>query len=391
MIRAIEMLGYRGVDDARVELERFTLLTGSLASAPALPLDALAFLGDLVRDGPERAIEGDAARCIPRRGLAARDLLTDPGASALRLAIEVAIPTAIAERIESRPDSARYEIEIGTPGEAFELRSESLVLLRDLPAPRRAVAQGILFALDPTHPPSTLRDDAPVVAGRKVFARNAETRKVWLAAETSESTSVPRFAPDRTALAQLPDDEERYPAACYLRHLLRDRLRRVALDANALREPSAPWQGEKATFDGSDLPRWLERAAHPSLQASPEIHGSGRHARWLADLRRALPWLEFVAVEELPADRLRSVVFHGRDGDRRPAYGVQEGVLRLAALTALGWFAASDEILLIDEPGAMLDDAGLAAVIRALDRADAAQTVVASVDPRVAARRRSEA
>jgi len=56
MIRRIQALNYRCLRYVDVSLDRFHVLIGPNASGKSTLFDAIAFLGDLVRDGLEKAV-----------------------------------------------------------------------------------------------------------------------------------------------------------------------------------------------------------------------------------------------------------------------------------------------------------------------------------------------
>ena len=62
MIRRIQALNYRCLRYVDVSLDRFHVLIGPNASGKSTLFDAIAFLGDLVRDGLERAGRCGCAR-----------------------------------------------------------------------------------------------------------------------------------------------------------------------------------------------------------------------------------------------------------------------------------------------------------------------------------------
>ena len=109
MISLIEALNYRCLRYVRQELGRFHVLVGPNASGKSTFLDVVAFLGDLLRDGPEAAVERRAPRL--------EDLVWNQSGSRFEIAVEMTIP-------EKRTDNAknhglcRYEVAVGEIGRA---------------------------------------------------------------------------------------------------------------------------------------------------------------------------------------------------------------------------------------------------------------------------------
>ncbi|MCS7178120.1 MAG: AAA family ATPase, partial [Anaerolineae bacterium] len=57
MIALIEAKGYKCLRYIRQPLERFHILVGPNASGKTTFLDVIAFLGDVLREGPQKAVE----------------------------------------------------------------------------------------------------------------------------------------------------------------------------------------------------------------------------------------------------------------------------------------------------------------------------------------------
>ena len=97
MIRRIQALHFRCLRYVDVPLDRFHVLVGPNASGKSTLLDAVAFLGDLMRDGLDAAVE--------KRTRNFQDLVWDrPKANpGFELAIEFDIPTAVHELLPTEP------------------------------------------------------------------------------------------------------------------------------------------------------------------------------------------------------------------------------------------------------------------------------------------------
>ena len=95
MIRRLEALNYRCLRYVDVELGRFHILVGPNASGKSTLFDAIAFLGDLVSDGLEAAVENRTSNFQalvwgrPRDGLG------------FELAVEFDIPDGLRDKLPS--------------------------------------------------------------------------------------------------------------------------------------------------------------------------------------------------------------------------------------------------------------------------------------------------
>ena len=99
MIRRIQALRYRCLRYVDLDLDRFHVLIGPNASGKSTLFDAVAFLGDLVRDGLESAVESRT------RNL--QDMVWNrPGSGpSFELAVEFDIPERLQERL---PEDGGY-------------------------------------------------------------------------------------------------------------------------------------------------------------------------------------------------------------------------------------------------------------------------------------------
>src|SRR5258708_12997246 len=92
MIRRIEALGYRSLRDVDEFVGPFEVLVGPNGSGKSSFLDVIAFMGDVVRSGPIRAILGDKRQGLPPRTTDARNLCWMRRGGRFDLAIVAEIP-----------------------------------------------------------------------------------------------------------------------------------------------------------------------------------------------------------------------------------------------------------------------------------------------------------
>ena len=120
MIRRIQVLNYRCLRYVDVSLDRFHVLIGPNASGKSTLLDAIAFLGDLVRDGLEKAVGNRTANFQDLVwGRPDRDM-------GFELAIELEVPEGLRERLPAGKDFRvfRYEVEIREDRRGVRIESE---------------------------------------------------------------------------------------------------------------------------------------------------------------------------------------------------------------------------------------------------------------------------
>src|SRR2546430_14111778 len=103
MITRIEALGYRCLRYVSQPLDPFHVLVGPNASGKTTFLDVIAFLGRLVSDGPDAAIE--------ERSQNFYDLVWGREGTQFELAVETQIPKELQRSgVAAGLDTARYEV-----------------------------------------------------------------------------------------------------------------------------------------------------------------------------------------------------------------------------------------------------------------------------------------
>lgn len=379
MITRIEALRFRSLRHVAQELAAFQVLVGPNGSGKSTFLDVVGFLGDLLRVGPLKAILGDVNAGVSVRTPDARNLCWMREGDRFELAVELRIPEAIAQRLPNgRFERARYEVAVRTgSGEAeIGLDAETLWLCpgRAEPQPVNAPKQRSLFPELREAPDSVVQEPnrkAPV-GWRKVVNKIGESGNDYFLAETSGWNAPFRLGPRKSSLANLPEDESRFPVATWAKRVLLEGVRRVVLSAEAMRAPSPPGAPRAFLPDGSNLP-WAVEALRTAKD--------GRFARWLAHVRTALPDLKSIRTFERKEDRHRYLILEYESGLEAPSWVVSDGTLRLLALTLLAYVPGPDGIYLIEEPENGIHPRAVETVYESLSSVYDAQILCASHSP----------
>ncbi len=98
-----------------------------------------------------------------------------------------------------------------------------------------------------------------------------------------------KLSPNKSALGNLPEDEEKFPISTWLKQHLSLGIQTIALDGRTLRDPSPPNQSRLFKTDASNLP-WIVddfRKRFPT-----------RFNDWKQHLREALPNLKDINTHE---------------------------------------------------------------------------------------------
>lgn len=365
MIRKIEVLRFGCLRFISRPLDAFHILVGPNGSGKTTLLDAIAFLGDLVSDGLEEAVE--------KRTDDLRDLVWRRTFDPFELAIDLSVPEQKSDLFENRRyDRCRYEITIGPSAETGEtaILAERVLLLPDDPPEDPECEQQTLFPVDRPMP-DTLA--LPRVRGARTIVHKVHGSNDNFYYETGTGWDHSfRLGPRRSALANLPEDETRYPVATWLKGVLNNGIQRLVLNSESMRRPSPP--GRPAGFqpDGSNLP-WVIAALHAS---APE-----RFTAWIGCLQSVLPDLRSIRTIVRPEDRHCYLVFQDRNGLEAPSWAISDGTLRLLALTLPAYLPDFGGVHLVEEPENGIHPRAVETVFRALASTENAQILLTTHSP----------
>lgn len=363
MIGTVEALNFRCLRYVRQDLDRFHVLVGPNASGKTTFFDAIRFLGQLVSDGLEAAIR--------ERTENLQDLVWRRSGERFELAVELIIPEQYRQALENPSwERCRYEVAVGIdPATGENAILAERVLLRT--RPEKHVVQRSVFP-DAVSAPQTILTSIPAKGVRTVVNKVKggndnfydETGKGW--------DHAFRLGPRKSALANLPEDESKFPVSTWLKRMLIEGVQTLVLNSVLMRKPSPPGQRRGFRTDGSNLPWVVEELG----RKSPE-----RKHDWLAHLRTALPDLEDIYTVERPEDRHRYLVVRYRGGLEVPSWVLSDGTLRLLALTLLAYLPDLQGIYLIEEPENGIHPRAVETALQSLSSVYQAQILLATHSP----------
>lgn len=369
MISLIEALRYRCLEYVRQDLLPFQVLVGPNASGKSTFLDVVSFMADLVALGP--------ADAVYTRAPDVRDLVWMREKDRLEMAIVMTLPEDRRKLLKSGEYSgARYELALGMSADAGELAllAETFWLIPDRGSRSETLHQRELFPQPPKVPPTiVLPAGKKGPAGwKKVVNKVAESGNDYFSSETSGWSNLFRLGPQKSALANLPEDEVKFPVATWFKELLMRGVQTLALNSEAMRHPSPP--GSSRTFkpDGSNLP-WVVDTL--------ERKHRRRLAEWVKHVRTALPDLKSIRTVERQEDRHRYLVLELANGLRVPSWLVSDGTLRMLALTLVAYLPKPPGILLIEEPENGIHPRAVETVFQSLSSVYQAQVLLATHSP----------
>lgn len=351
MITRVEALGFRCLRKVSQPLDGFHVLVGPNASGKTTFLDVVAFLGDLVSGGLDKAIGERTANF--------QDLTWRREGERFELAIEARIPEELRVRLENPAfDTVRYEVALRSDPQSREVGFESeWITLHS--GPSKEFSSTLLILQKPSSI-VIARDSASVAS---------------FASETS-GKGVQGFefklGPRRSALANLPEDESKFPVATWLKGLLSEGVRRLVLNSLTIRQASPPGQGRVLRPDGSNLP-WVVAGLE---RQSPE-----RLREWIGHLQTALPDLESIRTIERADDKHRYLMLGYRGGVEVPSWMSSDGTLLLMALTLPAYLPDLSGTFLIEEPENGIHPRAVETMFQSLSSVYGAQILLATHSP----------
>jgi len=362
MITRIEALNYKCLRYVKQDLGNFHVLAGPNASGKSTFLDAIAFMADVVINrGPLEA--------VGKRASDYRELFWMRQGDRFELAIEASIPE---ERRRESEDASyercRYELSIGTLPRSDEIGilSERLWLFKPKPAKPEQLD---VFPRVYVHPQSILwRTER----GRKPLVNKVPDGKDNFYSETGGYNLTFRLGPHKSALANLPEDIEKFPISTWFKKTLSEGVQVLTLNSSRMRFPSATWVGRRLLPDGSNL-------AWPVSDLRGA--GSDRFQQWLAHIRTVLHDIADIKTIEREEDRSRYLVLRYSTGVEIPSWLISDGTLRFLALTLLPYLPGMQGIYLIEEPENGIHPRALEAVHQSLSSVYDGQVLLATHSP----------
>ena len=200
----------------------------------------------------------------------------------------------------------------------------------------------------------------------------AQSGNDYFSSETSGWNNLFRLGPQKSALANLPEDETKFPVATWFKELLMMGVQTLTLNSQRMRQPSPPRAPRVFVPDGSNLP-WV-------VDVLAKVHRL-RFNEWLRHVRTALPALKSVRTVERSEDRHRYLVVEYENGLKVPSWLVSDGTLRLLALTLLAYLPGIKGVFLIEEPENGIHPRAVETVFQSLSSVYGAQVLLATHSP----------
>lgn len=369
MIRLIEAKNYRSLRYVSRPLDNFHVLVGANATGKSTFLDIIQFMSDIVNSGIDNAIQNRAAYF---------DELTFAGMGGdIEFTVEVALPERIVNVFNGKNfKTIRYELKIGKQDQENAIKDERVWLLADNAKKEIKVPQQrVLF-------PEFVPDGETILIDKykQNHYKRIITKKLGgndnFYIETSEGSGkgwLPsfNFGIKKSALGNLPEDENKFPASTWLKLFLQQGVQMFILNSLLIRRPSPPGQSQHFKTDGSNI-AWVIGNLKKDIK---------KFTQWVEHIQTALPDVEDIITIEREEDRHRYLKIKYKTGIEVPSWLVSDGTLRLLALTLPAYIKNINGVFLIEEPENGIHPKAIECVYQSLSSVYTAQILLASHSP----------
>ena len=216
MIRRIQALNYRCLRYVDLELDRFHVAVGPNASGKSTLFDVVAFLGDMVRDGVDAAVE--------KRTRNFQDLVWGRSKDNLRfeLAVEFEIPEEVHVRLPEDRGFRFFRYEVAVEERDKQVRIDSDGDFSSANLTRFSLNSARCFLSRPL----SAAEFSPVAenGGPELLSkspRKQDNFNIEVSPQSGKGWAVSvSFGPHRSALGNLPESPDKFPAATHVKRTL---------------------------------------------------------------------------------------------------------------------------------------------------------------------------
>ncbi|MEP7218844.1 MAG: ATP-binding protein, partial [Bacteroidota bacterium] len=286
--------------------------------------------------------------------------------------IEANIPEAVQKALaddKKEYTHIRYEVEIGLDPATNEIGLDHETLW-------------LMTQTEKKEPPQLDMFPATHIAASSIFRNSGKGLKLAIKKNPSGNDNYYtegrksyqpsfRLGRSRSALANIPADQQSFPVSTWFRDLLEQGVQTFVLNSQIIRQPSPPGQGLIFRSDGSNLPWAIDELRH----------NKKRFQKWLDHVQTALEDIEDITTIERPEDRHRYLVINYKNGAIVPSWLASDGTLRLLALTIPAYLPNFVGTFLIEEPENGIHPRAIETVLQSLSSMYDGQVLVATHSP----------
>ena len=358
MLTRIEALNFRCLRYVSRSLDPFHVLVGPNASGKTTFFDVVGFVSRLLNDGLEAAIEAVTPNPL--------DLLFGRKGDRFELAINVRLPDNLL------PDAhgIRYELVVHVDRDAYaEIEIETTSLL---PSVVDADESKAVPSTSTEGIPESLHMDVPLES--QVMTRTLRSASFAQEVETGHDQVQRRFhtlslPQNKSALANLPEDETLFPASLWLKQFLRDGIATLSIDGTRLQRPSPPENKHRFHSGGLSMP-WTVLGM-----------SEADRAEWIEHIQTALPDIVGIRPVIRDEDRHCYLMIQYQGLAEIPQWMVSEGTLRLMALTLPAFSGQTHGVLMVEEPENGIHPKAIETVYQALSTVSDSQVLMTTHSP----------
>ncbi len=371
MIRRIKVLHYRALKYIDVKLSNFLILIGPNASGKSTFLDAINLIKDILN-------EKNLQKAIEKRTSRFDELLWKQAGNKFEITLELVIPDDIRAKLKDRDFSlAQYEIALQLDHEkGITISGENLWLVKENVESDSAyrTRQGSLFPMEPREPEYLVWPRKKTPAGRrKVISKSAQGND-YFKSETTKWNIIYKIGPLKTSLAGIPEDEDRFPVALWVKSYLMEGIQFIQLNSSVMRWPCRSDLPVSFQTDGSNLPKVVQylKNEHPDS-----------FTRWIRHVQTALPEIEEIETRERPEDRFLYLNIQHKNNLNLPSWVISDGTLRLLAQTIIAYLPEKNRIYMIEEPENGLHPMAIESIFQSLSSVYDNQILLATHSPAI--------
>ncbi len=366
MLKRIELKNYRIFKYISQNISEFQILIGANATGKTTFLDSISLVSDILSLGLETALN---IRCA-----SFNDLTWSGNGGCIEIALEFALPKIIIDKLEknSHFDTIRYEIKIGLiESSDLAILGERALLLytKDEKQSKKDATLFPFFETENNLVYNKIIEKNTKEVLHKVAGGNDSFYPENIEAEKKGWIPSFKLGYKKSALANLPDDEDKFPASVWLKEFLNKGVQVFMLNSLAIRQASRPGQGKSFRTDGSNLP-WV-------IDDFKKNHKK-KFDSWLKHLRTALTDISDIKIIENPDNKYKYIKLVYQSNIEVPSWLISDGTLRLLALTIIAYLPDFKGIYLIEEPENGIHPKAIETVYQSLSSVYDAQILIAS-------------
>ncbi len=368
MITKIEVKNYKLLRYISQDLKGFHILVGANATGKTTFLDVISFVRDIVNDNVEKAVSNRVTNF---------DDLTWKGQGGnIEIALEFLLPNHIIEKLEENKSlkTIRYELQIGIheTQKDIGILGERVLLLDNSLIEKEIKTHNLFPHFQEGN--SIYNKKYPKQIFKSIISK-AQNKNDAYFSEISKGWNLSfKLGHRKSALANLPADEEKFPASIWLKEYLETGVQLFMLNSLKIRETSPPNQGKQFRSDGSNLP-WVIDDLKKNYPKKFE--------NWINHIQTALPDIQTIKIFENPDNKHKYLKIIYGNGAEVPSWIISDGTLRLLALTIIAYLPDFKGIYLIEEPENGIHPKAIETIFQSLSSLYHAQILVASHSPAV--------